>query len=249
MPVLYLIFILTLIIKSYESAPIIMNCLGEKQILLTFDDGPDIATESILNVLDSYSVKGMFFINGLRMLKYNQEQVIKQMFMNGHQLASHTFSHPAMTTLNSFNIYRELFDNELEIFRKLFNIRPLFIRAPYFDYDERILTFYDTFGYIEVDATFESTDWYDPPSSERVINVIKGKIDEGGSFINLVHEQIMENIEVVEAIIPYALEKNYTFVTASECLGMSYTYQDDNTYGPFLENGVMGYLNQDVSQN
>ena len=43
----------------------------EKKIWLTFDDGPDpIFTTEILNILDKYSIKATFFLEGEKAAKY-----------------------------------------------------------------------------------------------------------------------------------------------------------------------------------
>lgn len=232
------------LIKIVISVPIYMNCNGEKQIVLSFDDGPDVATEGFLQALDNNNIKGLFFVNGIKMVKYNKYDLIKSMYNNGHVLGTHTYSHPALSGLNDFNKRREFFDNELEVFRKLFNNRPYLVRAPYFDYDEYILNnIYDEFGYIEVDASFESTDWYQPENSSRVVETTMNYINTGASFINLLHENIYSNVYALEEIIPYALSKGYTFVDINTCLGLSSSYQNDNTYGPNLNDGVNTYIN------
>ena len=229
-------------ISFIKGAAIYTNCLtANKQILLTFDDGPDVATQSFVDNLNAYGIKGLFFINGLRVWKNNKQSLVTSMYSSGHVFGTHTYSHAELTGLNDFNIRREFLDNELDIFRKIFNNRPYYIRAPYFSYNARVSSLYDEFGYIEIDASFESTDWQTPDNSSRVIEVIKSKIDTGISFINLIHDHIQSNSLVLPQIIPYALSKGYTFVDPRTCLGTSQDYQSDNFYGPFLNNGVKGY--------
>ncbi len=232
-----ILYIFNFIIVSVSS--VYTNCLSpSNQILLSFDDGPDVATTTFVDTLNAYNIKGLFFINGLKVYKASSQSMIKSMYLSGHVFGTHTYSHAELTGLNDFNIRREFFDNELDIFRKLFNNRPYYIRAPYFSYDNRVSDLYNEFGYIEVDATFESTDWQEPLNGSRVIDVIKAKIDTGSSFINLIHDHIESNKIVLSQIIPYALSKGYTFVNPKTCLGVSIDYQSDNYYGPNLNTGI-----------
>lgn len=217
----------------------ITNCVTPtKQILLTFDDGPASSTQAFVDAMNAHGIHGLFFINGLKMYRDNKQTLVKSMYDSGHVFGTHTYSHGELTGLNDFNIRREFYDNELDVFRKLFKNRPYFIRAPYFSYNDRVSQFYRDFGYIEIDASFESTDWQDPENSTRVIEVIKSQIDTGNSFINLIHDHIPSNANVLPVIIPYALSKGYTFVNPMQCIGVDHNYQPDNTYGPNLESGV-----------
>ncbi|MBJ3773834.1 polysaccharide deacetylase family protein, partial [Klebsiella pneumoniae] len=60
-----------------------------KQVVLTFDDGPDPEyTPKILDILDRYKIKGSFFIVGEN-AELNPD-IIKRIYQNGHEIGSHT---------------------------------------------------------------------------------------------------------------------------------------------------------------
>lgn len=65
---------------------------GDRQIFLTFDDGPhpDITPE-ILDILDKYNAKATFFSIGRNVERY--EAVYKQIIERGHNAGNHTYSH------------------------------------------------------------------------------------------------------------------------------------------------------------
>lgn len=83
----------------------IYDCVVPGDIALTFDDGPGIYTDEIVNLLNSYGAKATFFITGINNGKGAIDitpawnAVIKKMYANGHQLASHTWSHADLSTL------------------------------------------------------------------------------------------------------------------------------------------------------
>ncbi len=72
-----------------------MICLkdnGDKQLLLTFDDGPaDEITLHVLNKLSHYDVKAVFFLVG----KYieNRQDILKSIINNGHEIGNHSYYH------------------------------------------------------------------------------------------------------------------------------------------------------------
>lgn len=64
----------------------------EKVLCLTFDDGPNPdSTYKILNILDNFHVKAMFFLTGLNVEKYPG---LKEMIVaGGHLIGNHGYCH------------------------------------------------------------------------------------------------------------------------------------------------------------
>lgn len=83
----------------------IYDCEVPGEIALTYDDGPYIYTDGMLDVLSSYNAKATFFITGINNGKGAIDTtpawnaVIHKMYAAGHQLASHTWSHADLSTL------------------------------------------------------------------------------------------------------------------------------------------------------
>lgn len=64
----------------------------EKQIFLTFDDGPvPEVTPWVLDVLDEYDVKATFFCVGDNIRKY--PEMYQEVLKRGHLTGNHTFNH------------------------------------------------------------------------------------------------------------------------------------------------------------
>ena len=64
----------------------------EKQVFLTFDDGPSqTVTPTILDILKQYDVKATFFTLGSR-AELNPE-ILKRAYDEGHYIANHGYSH------------------------------------------------------------------------------------------------------------------------------------------------------------
>ena len=67
--------------------------LNKKEIVLTFDDGPNPnTTESVLNTLNKFCLKATFFVVG-RMVESNSK-IFKKIIDNGHSIGNHSYSHP-----------------------------------------------------------------------------------------------------------------------------------------------------------
>lgn len=61
------------------------------KVYLTFDDGPSIYTEEILDILDEYNIKATFFVLG----KEDEEsrKLLQDIVDRGHTLGMHSYSH------------------------------------------------------------------------------------------------------------------------------------------------------------
>ena len=71
----------------------------QKLVALTFDDGPNAATTSqALDILAKYHVKGTFFMLGKNVA--GNEQLIKRVHDEGHEIGNHSWSHPQLPTLS-----------------------------------------------------------------------------------------------------------------------------------------------------
>lgn len=62
-----------------------------RKIYLTFDDGPSIYTEELLDILAEYDVKATFFVTGKGKESYGD--VYRRIAQEGHTLGMHSYSH------------------------------------------------------------------------------------------------------------------------------------------------------------
>ncbi|MBR5421100.1 MAG: polysaccharide deacetylase [Lachnospiraceae bacterium] len=60
-----------------------------KKVYLTFDDGPSMYTDDILDTLDEYGVKATFFVNGHEGYEAEYCRIVNE----GHSLGMHSYSH------------------------------------------------------------------------------------------------------------------------------------------------------------
>lgn len=64
---------------------------GIRKVYLTFDDGPSMYTDEILDILDTYGVKATFFVVGKGKEPY--EDAYRRIVAEGHTLGMHSYSH------------------------------------------------------------------------------------------------------------------------------------------------------------
>lgn len=72
---------------------------SRKAVALTFDDGPNPNTTPVaLELLKKYNAKATFFMVGRSVA--GNEEIIKQVVAEGHQIGNHSWSHPLLTKIS-----------------------------------------------------------------------------------------------------------------------------------------------------
>lgn len=81
---------------------------GANQVFLTFDDGPLQFTSSILDWLASKKQKATFFVIGRNLTNRRFRALAVRALHEGHELASHSYSHPHFSDLSASMVEREI---------------------------------------------------------------------------------------------------------------------------------------------
>lgn len=91
----------------------------EKQVYLTFDDGPTKVTNQILDVLKEYNVKATFFVLGKRVDQ--NPDILRRIFSEGHYIANHSYSHDYSSLYSSVDSVVEEFKKTENSIKKALN--------------------------------------------------------------------------------------------------------------------------------
>jgi peptidoglycan/xylan/chitin deacetylase (PgdA/CDA1 family) len=104
---------------SYTSD--IFACSQPNVVALTYDDGPYIYTAKLLDILKEYNFQATFFMTGNNNGKGQIDKgdiypdLIKRMVAEGHQIASHTWSHYSLSNITSELRISQMVKNEMAI--------------------------------------------------------------------------------------------------------------------------------------
>lgn len=82
---------------------------GDRDIILSFDDGPrSSTTNTLLDTLDRYGIKAMFFVVGNRLQSRKGRSTVERAHKEGHVVGNHTLSHPNLRKLSLDEIRHEI---------------------------------------------------------------------------------------------------------------------------------------------
>ncbi|RFN49863.1 chitin deacetylase [Fusarium flagelliforme] len=200
---------------------VIQSCTQPDTIALTFDDGPFAYTENLLDQLLSAGMKATFFVNGKNWGDIKDySSTVTRMLKDGHQIGSHTYSHPDMATISAATVKTEMTKLEDELVGIVGKF-PTYMRPPYFSSNNVSLSVLGQLGYHVINADIDTNDWKHNTNTtfpEAVKEFGQG-LAAGGSIVLMhdVHKNTVENI--VPRIIDAVLESGKKAVTVGECLG------------------------------
>ncbi|KAI9311629.1 hypothetical protein BX666DRAFT_1994007 [Dichotomocladium elegans] len=206
----------------------IYGCPKENTWALTFDDGPSEFTDELLDILASYNVTATFCVMGAQVVKY--PDVVKRAYEAGHQIASHTYSHPHLMGLTNEEIIYEIKATEEAIVDAI-GVRPKYVRPPFGEADLRVKALLKSMGYRVLLWNVDPTDYnvYMKPNVNKLIRSAFTSAATGmdtglnphedPGFISLQHDLYNQSIAQVPHIIRYLKKRGFSFTTAAECLG------------------------------
>ncbi|KAI9208480.1 uncharacterized protein BJ171DRAFT_419607 [Polychytrium aggregatum] len=132
-----------------SSVQILSQCVQPGMVALTYDDGPMNFTGQLLDILRSNSIKATFFVNGMNWVNASvspYRDYIWRAYKEGHQIASHTMTHPDLTELSEAQIEKEITDNDAVI-RSIIATTSYYMRPPYGAYNDVVTKVLAKLGY------------------------------------------------------------------------------------------------------
>ncbi|HET9281965.1 MAG TPA: glycosyltransferase [Candidatus Angelobacter sp.] len=150
----------------------------EKQIAITFDDGPDPAnTPKILDILKRENVHATFFLIGLETQKF--PGLARRIYDEGHDIGNHTFTHPDISDVSQWYIKRVELQLTEKLFASIMGVKPQYFRPPYSIDQEpdiadqvRPLELVQGEGYITVGSKIDPNDWRKGVTADAIVTAV-----------------------------------------------------------------------------
>ncbi len=189
-----------------------------KVIYLTFDDGPSIYTEDILNTLDKYNVKATFFVTCSGSLDKYAKKIIEK----GHTLGLHTCTHRYNIVYSSEENYFNDLNSISAKVEELTGYKSKYIRFPggssntISRFNKGIMTRLTQKvtedGYKYYDWNIDSEDAAGADKEGVYNNVISAlKNHNYSTNMVLMHDIKVSTKNALDGIIKDALDMGYTF--------------------------------------
>jgi len=185
---------------------------GDRRIMFTFDDGPDHrSTPLLLDHLDRFGVKAVFFVNGHRMHPTRPDApenvgVLREIHRRGHVIGNHTFNHRDLSAMSDEQLQTEI-DQTSRFIEKVTGARTWLFRPP-FGKLGRASAYLAKQGYTTVMWALDPLDWQTSDPREvlrRVVALLEEHPDAG--ILDL-HDTNCASVEAFPLIMEWIEQRN-----------------------------------------
>ncbi len=169
-------------------------------------------TPTLIDILGTYGVHATFFVVGDWAEKY--PEAVAALAQAGHEVMNHSDKHKHMPQLSRDGIISDLnaCNDKIEA---VTGVRPTLFRAPYGEYDDKLVGAAAAIGMQTVQWDVDSLDWKDLSADEitqRVLSRVKP-----GSIV-LFHNAAKHTPEALPGILERLLSDGYAIVPVGELL-------------------------------
>lgn len=203
---------------------------SKKLVAITYDDGPCRFTNDLLDIYEQYNSVATFFEVG--QLLSSQPEALKRMDSQGHEIASHTWSHKDLAKSTDAQIEEQL-DKTDDVLMEIVGKKSTLMRPPYGSVSKRVREVCDK---PMIGWSVDTLDWK-YRDADKVIASVKNEGDLEGDVI-LMHSLYQSTVDATRVLVPWLIENGYQLVTVSELF--AYKYQQSAKAGTYYASSFFG---------
>ena len=194
--------------EAADAGAQVQEAAGPKLIALTFDDGPRRSTTTdLLDGLARRGVHATFFLIGE--LVPGNEDVVRRMDREGHQIGIHTYDHVKLTGLNAADFSAQV-DRTRNLLKETLGHNDFILRPPYGMTDNGVIK---RAGSPIILWSIDPEDWNDK-NVDRIVEHVVSRASDGD--IILLHDIYPTSVEAALRIVDALHEKGFLFLTIDE---------------------------------
>lgn len=193
--------------------------VAEKKVALTFDACPTRGEgfdQRILETLWSYQVPTTFFLSGAWIEKH--EDLTRYLAnMPFFELGSHAYAHPMLTQLTTQSVKEDLAAAQYTFFG-LLGVWPQFLRPPYGEYNDQVLTVASELGLKTINFDVPSGDADMNLTPKALVDWVNYKTHSGSIIVMHINHPEFHTAEILPQIIEGLRAQGFELTTVSSLL-------------------------------
>ncbi|MEV5829626.1 polysaccharide deacetylase family protein [Spirillospora sp. NPDC052242] len=170
------------------------NRCARGRVELTFDDGPDVYTPQVLEVLRAHDVRAVFYVTGEKAAA--RPAMVRAIAAAGHRVENHSWNHPHLTDLTPAQVRGQLADTSAAV-EDAGAPRPTLFRPPFGAGDAVVEAQARALGMRVVRWTIDTHDWRGRTPEEIAATVLTRA--EPGAVV-LMHDGVARSAATVRAL-------------------------------------------------
>jgi peptidoglycan/xylan/chitin deacetylase (PgdA/CDA1 family) len=196
--------------RTIEVAALSDIALRDKEVVLTFDDGPmPKKTEKILDILDEYGVKATFLMVGE--MARSHPDIARLVARHGHAIGSHTDRHPNLRNLSFEAALAEINKGQRAVSQAT-QTEPGFFRFPYLADTQRLRRAATNEGLVVLDVQIDSKDYFSVSPAAVATRTMTALRTQGKGII-LLHDIHNRTAAMLPALLTQLKAEGYKVVS------------------------------------
>ncbi|WP_072391707.1 polysaccharide deacetylase family protein [Hyphomicrobium sp. CS1GBMeth3] len=184
--------------------------LQDKEVVLTFDDGPQAkTTHAILDALDAECTKALFFSLGKMAL--GLPEIIRDVAQRGHTVGTHTWSHQDLRKKSEQDAEDEIEKGVSAVRRAVGGPVAPFFRYPYLRDSQATLAYLGSRNIAMFSTDVDSFD-FKRQSPEKLVETTMKKVEKRGKGIILMHDIQPTTAKALPALLTTLKKGGYKVV-------------------------------------
>lgn len=185
------------------------------ELLLTFDDGPRLdTTPKVLDALDQYGIKSVFFVNGVRFMGKGPQHdklvaIMRDTLKRGHIIGNHTIHHFFLCGVRGPTIAeKEIVDNA-QLIQEAVGVAPPLFRTPFGSHCPSLSATLRRIGITPIGWDIDPQDWK-LQNAEAILAVMKKELLNlrRARSIVLFHDVQPATIEMLPRFLQWVAEES-----------------------------------------
>lgn len=188
--------------------------LQDKEVVLTFDDGPAAQTTRVLAALRDECVRATFFMVGKG--AQDMPAMVRKIAAAGHSVGHHTWSHRHLNKLSHAAAMEEINRGIAADETALHGVSTAspstpFFRFPYFESTPALLDELQSRGITVFGADLWASDW-EPMTPDQQLKLLVGRLEVTRKGIILLHDPRAQTAAMLPAFLRYLRQHGYRVV-------------------------------------
>ncbi len=185
--------------------------LQDREIVLTFDDGPAAPTARVLDALAKQCARATFFVIGRN--AEESPELVKRAVAEGHTIGNHSYSHPAVTLrlLEDGDAKADVEKGIKAVGRASGGKAAPFFRFPGFADTPELVNWLEGRGYTIFGSDLWASDW-SPMSPKGELDLVLSRLEKVGKGIILFHDSKAQTAQMLPDFLKELKSRGYRLV-------------------------------------
>lgn len=197
-------------------------------LAITFDDGPHGKhTPRLLDMLAERRTRATFYVIGQNVQA--NPKIAQRIVEDGHEIANHTWTHPALSRLSADRVAEELRKTH-EAVLEITGYRMTNLRPPYGAFNDQVRRVaFDGHGYDTIMWSVDPLDWKFRNTPRVTKELVSGAAP---GAVLLCHDIHATTVAAVPSTLDQLLGRGFQFVTVRDLMAMDESGRLDSNQRP-----------------